>query len=96
MRACATACGSHKTMSVSFSDSWRLRAALMIKEADLVGYGCPFSEDYAVRIGGLTYCVAQDDCNSVYIKELNFYYVVSNEQHDTLDEILRDYGITKE
>lgn len=90
----ATARAFDKTEEISFTDSWALRKALLIRETDLVGYGCPFSEEYSVTLGGLTFCLAGDGCDSIYIKELDFYYSISNEQHKDLHEILLRYGIT--
>lgn len=75
---------------LSFADSWRIRTLLMVKDTDFIEYGCGFSEDYAVRIGGLTYCIGQDDCGTVYIPELNFYYeMMGNDKH--LHELLQKY-----
>ena len=73
---------------MSFADSWRIRTLLMVKDTDFIEYGCGFSEDYAVKIGALTYCLAQDDCNTVYIPELNLYYeILGNIAH--LHELLQ-------
>lgn len=63
---------------LSFEDSWKVRTLLMVKDTDFIEYGCGFSEDYAIKIGGLTYCLGQDDCGTVYIPELNFYYQIFN------------------
>ncbi len=76
---------------LSYSDSWRIRILLTIKETDFIEYGCGFSEDYAVKIGGLTYCLGQDDCNTVYIPELNFYYEIFRENSMELQELLEKY-----
>lgn len=77
--------------ALSFSDSWRIRTLLMIKTTDFIEYGCGFSEDYAVKIGGLTYCLAEDDCNTIYIPELNFYYEIFAENDEQLHEIVKKY-----
>ena len=53
-------------------------------------YGCGFSEEYAIRIGGLTYCFGQDDCPSVYIAELDYYYCISDENHAELHRLLSE------
>ena len=75
--------------ALSFSDSWRIRTLLMIKTTDFIEYGCGFSEDYAIKIGSLTYCIGQDDCGTVYIPELNFYYQIFDMEH--LLELLGKY-----
>ena len=74
---------------LSFGDSWRIRTLLMVKDTDFIEYGCGFSEDYAIKIGGLTYCIGQDDCGTVYIPELNFYYQILDMEH--LLELLGKY-----
>lgn len=76
---------------ISFSDSWRIRTLLMIKTTDFIEYGCGYSEDYSVKIGGLTYCLAEDDCNTIYIPELNFYYEIFAENDEQLHKILKKY-----
>lgn len=73
---------------LSCLDSWRVRTLLMLKETDFIEYGCPFLEDYSIKPGGLTYCLGQDDCNTVYIPELDFYYeILGNTAH--LHELLQ-------
>ena len=76
---------------LSFADSWRVRTLLMVKDTDFIEYGCGFSEDYAVKIGSLTYCIGQDDCGTVYIPELNFYYQMFYENWNALQELLAKY-----
>lgn len=78
--------------TLSFADSWRVRTLLMVKNTDFIEYGCGFSEDYAVKIGGLTYCIGQDDCGTVYIPELNFYYQLFHENWDALQQLLAKYS----
>ena len=75
----------------SFEDSWRVRTLLIIKGTDFIEYGCGFSEDYAIKIGGLTYCIGQDDCGTVYIPELNLYYELFHENWVALRELLLNY-----
>ena len=75
----------------SFADSWRIRTLLMVKSTDFIEYGCGFSEDYAIQIGGLTYCLGQDDCGTVYIPELNFYYEMMGSREE-LHELLQKYN----
>ena len=75
----------------SFADSWHIRTLLMVKSTDFIEYGCGFSEDHAVKIGGLTYCLGQDDCGTVYIPELNFYYEMMGSREE-LHELLQKYN----
>ena len=78
---------------ISFSDSWTLRRALSIKSTDFTEYGCPFDEKlFSIKMGGLTYCLGMDDCNSIYIKELNLYYEITAENFALLRETLSKYN----
>ena len=88
---CATMRVGNQTVDISFGDRLQLRWLLLMKETDFHGYACGFSEDYAIQINGLTYCLAQDSCNSVYIKELDFYYVIYEGNHVKLHELLSKY-----
>lgn len=88
---CATLRVGNKTTDISFGDSIQLHWLLLMKETNFYEYACGFSEDYSIQIGGLTYCLAQDDCNTVYIKELDFYYVIYEGNHVKLHELLSKY-----
>lgn len=87
----ATVCVGNRAAALSLDDSMHLRWLLLMKETDFYEYACGFSEDYSVKIGGLTYCLAQDDCNSVYIKELDFYYIIYEGNHIKPHELLTKY-----
>lgn len=87
-----TDCAAFQNKEMSFSDSVKLRSLLMIKSTDFIEYGCGFSEDYAVKLGGLTYCLGQDDCNTVYIPELDFYYELFYENGKALKQLLEEYS----
>jgi len=89
---CATLRVGGKTAELSFSDSWQLRSLLIMEKTDFIEYGCGFSENRSIKIGGLTYCLAKDDCNSVYIKELDFYYIIPEANHVKLDKLLSEYA----
>ena len=89
---CATLRVSGKTVELSYIDSWQLRSLLIMKETDFIEYGCGFSERRSIKVGGLTYCLAEDDCNSVYIKELDFYYSIFEENHKKLDKLISEYA----
>ena len=91
---CATLRVGGKTAELSFIDSWQLRSLLTMKKTDFIEYGCGFSENRSIKIGGFTYCLAEDDCNSVYIKELDFYYIIPEANHVQLDKLLSEYAET--
>lgn len=82
----ATVTVNGQSTRVSFSESWQLRTALMGDAICFDGAGCPFSTTYSVNIAGLTYCIAQDGCNTIWIKERNIYYTVGRQQHKELEE----------
>ena len=88
---CATICVADKKFRLSFADSWNLRVLLSPEEYGFGTYGCPFSEGYSIQMGGLTYCIAQDDCPSVYIPELNIYYSISRNDIKELHNIMSSY-----
>ena len=85
-----TAPAQFRGQEFSFADSWRIRTLLMVKSTDFIEYGCGYSGDYAIKIGGLTYCLGQDDCGTVYIPELNFYYEMMGSGEE-LHELLQKY-----
>lgn len=53
-------------------------------------YGCGFSEDFSICIGGLTYCFGQDDCPSIYVAELDYYYCTSKDNHKEIHRLLNE------
>ncbi len=93
---CATVYMDGETTKLSFTDSWRFRKVLARDPEKSVGggfgcftnYGCGFSEDFSIRMGGLTYCFGQDGCESIYVSELDFYYAVSEENHEEIHRLL--------
>ncbi len=80
-----------KAVDVSFADSWQLRSSLLLHSTGGYEYRCGFAPDYSVEMGGLTYCLAKDDCGAVYISELDLYYEISHENHARLDAVLNKY-----
>lgn len=84
----ATVTVDGQSTQVSFAESWQLRAALMADSICFDGAGCPFSTAYSVNIAGLTYCIAQDGCNTIWIKERNIYYTVERKRHQKLEELM--------
>ena len=89
----AIAISGEKSAACSQNDSWRFRMALIPKKIDIVGLACPVSESFSVKMGGLTYCLATDDCESIYIPELNLYYSVSRANHDKLHNLFSEYEL---
>lgn len=88
---CAVLVDDNQTAEISYDDSQRLRKLLSVERIQGGPLRCMFSEDFSVKMGGLTYCLAQDDCDSVYIKELNLYYSITNTNHEKLHELLSSY-----
>ena len=90
-----------KSTALSAEDSWRFRKALKKDFKDSTGgfgcftnYGCGFSEDFSIHMGGLTYCFGQDDCSSIYVSELDYYYAVSDENHEEIHRLVAE--VTKQ
>ena len=88
---CATLCVADQKVEQTFADSWKMRMLLGVEKYEFTTYGCPFSADYSVTMGGLTYCIATDGCNSVYIPELNMYYLISQDNISALHSIMAAY-----
>lgn len=53
---------------------------------------CGFDENVAVIINGKTFCIACDECGTVYYKERNGYISLDNNENEKLREILSAYG----
>lgn len=100
LTACGTVQADGKTVNLSLEETQAFRRALKRDGEQsasggfgcFTGYGCGFSEDFSIRIGGLTYCFGQDDCPSVYVQELDYYYCTSKENHETLHKLLAEVG----
>ena len=88
---CAVLVDDNQTAEISYDDSQRLRKLLSVEKIHGGPLRCMFSEDFCVKMGGLTYCPAQDDCNSVYVKELDLYYSITDTNHEKLHELLSSY-----
>lgn len=88
---CASLNAGGKTAHLNFADSWRLRLSLLIDSTDSPDHSCGFTEQYSVQLGGLTYYLAQDECTSIYIPELDFCYSVSEKNHEALHTLLSKY-----
>ena len=55
---------------------------------------CGFTENVSVIIDGQTFCVANDDCAIIYLKEKNKYFDISDEENIRLREVLESYGFS--
>ena len=96
--ACGTVYVQGKATELSLEETRQFRQALKRDSENsssggfgrFTSYSCGFSEDYAIRIGGLTYCLGQDDCPSVYVAEWDYYYCVSDENHAELHRLLNE------
>ena len=55
---------------------------------------CGFADDVAVIIGGKTFCIARDECGTVYYKEHNGYISLDSEENQRIRTILEDYGFS--
>lgn len=53
---------------------------------------CGFDENVAVIINGKTFCIACDECGTVYFKERNGYIDLEKSENEELRKILSDYG----
>lgn len=53
---------------------------------------CGFVDDVAVIIGGKTFCIACDECGTVYYKERNGYISLNDDENIKLRTILSEYG----
>ena len=53
---------------------------------------CGFDENVAVIINGKTFCIACDECGTVYFKERNGYISLDDNENEQLRMILTNYG----
>lgn len=53
---------------------------------------CGFDENVAVIINGKTFCIACDECGTVYYKERNGYISLNDDENIKLRTILSEYG----
>ena len=53
---------------------------------------CGFDENIAVIINGKTFCIACDECGTVYFKERNGYISLDDNENEQIRKILYDYG----
>ncbi|MBE6665408.1 MAG: hypothetical protein E7603_04170 [Ruminococcaceae bacterium] len=53
---------------------------------------CGFSKDIAVVIDNQTFCLACDDCATIYLLEEDKYFNISEEENAKLKQMLTLYG----
>lgn len=53
---------------------------------------CGFDDNVAVIINGKTFCIACDECGTVYFKERNCCIILENDENIELRNILSNYG----
>lgn len=54
---------------------------------------CGFTKDFALTLDGKTFCIASDGCPFVYLYESKAYFLLSNEECNTLEALLKKYGV---
>lgn len=55
---------------------------------------CGFSENVSVKIDNQTFCIANDMCGMIYLREANKYFAVSKSDSILLRDILEQYGFS--
>ena len=55
---------------------------------------CSFSENISVIIDDSHFCIANDECGIVYLKEENKYFNLTDNENKRLREILVGYGFS--
>lgn len=55
---------------------------------------CSFNEDIAVMVGDSHFCIANDACGIVYVKEKDKYFKLTDEENQKLRVLLEGYGFT--
>lgn len=55
---------------------------------------CGFGEGAAIIVGNQTYCIACDYCPLIYIVQEDKYFELSDDENETLRNLLCEYGFT--
>ena len=55
---------------------------------------CGFSENVSVKIDNQTFCIANDMCDIIYIKESNKIFYIGDTDNERLRDILEQYGFS--
>lgn len=81
------------TTELSQEDAKRVIKILNGKHISIFNLpACGFDENVAVIINGKTFCIACDECGTVYFKERNGYIDLEKSENEELRKILSDYG----
>ena len=55
---------------------------------------CGFSENVSVKIDNQTFCIANDMCDIIYIRESNKIFYIGDTDNERLRDILEQYGFS--
>lgn len=55
---------------------------------------CSFDEDVAIVVGDSHFCIANDTCGVVYVKEKDKYFSLTDAENQKLRALLEEYGFT--
>lgn len=80
--------------SMSDEDSEIVREIFNNKELSYGYPACGFDENVALITGDDTYCIACDYCGTIYSVNKDQYFNLSDEENETLRELLGEYGFS--
>jgi len=80
--------------SMSDEDSEIVREIFNNKELRYGSPACGFDKDVALITGDDTYCIACDHCGTIYSVNKDQYFDLSDEENETLRELLGEYGFS--
>ncbi len=80
--------------SMSDEDSEIVREIFNNKELSYGSPACGFDKDVALITGDDTYCIACDHCGIIYSVNKDQYFDLSDEENETLRELLGEYGFS--
>lgn len=55
---------------------------------------CSFDENIGIVVGDSRFCIANDTCGIVYVKEKDKYFNLTEEENQKLRALLEEYGFT--
>ena len=82
------------TKPLSDEDSEIVREMFNGKNLYADSPSCGFSENIALIIDGNPYCVARDECGTIYNVGKNKYFDLSDKENEILRNLLCEYGFT--
>ena len=80
--------------SMTDEDSEIVREIFNNKELSNGSPACGFDENVALITGDDTYCIACDYCGVIYSVNEDQYFNLSDEENETLRELLGEYGFS--